>query len=229
MKEYIQKKLLESKREVLFKKIPVTVIGTINALLRLRYILRDIELKLKNIKYLKNIEEIYIGNFKFLKNRQIQSMFSDNCIYVSDFNDKKDINEEMVVRDIIHEIGHSLENEYSNYLYGDNQMEMEYHSKKKKLFQILKDFGYSFPFNKFLSSSEYIPELDKMLYSDIGYNLLGPIIVGLFTSPYSATSLSEYYANGFEQYHAGDKEYLRNICPILYERLEILDNLIKRG
>jgi hypothetical protein len=39
----------------------------------------------------------------------------------------------------------------------------------------------------------------------------------IFYSPYAATSLREYYANGFEAYfHKRDLAFLKNISPALY-------------
>lgn len=229
MKDYIKNKLAENKMFFLFGKIPVNVIGTIHANIILRDLIYNIERIFNTKKYFKNIDQIYFGNFNFLNNRKIQSMYSDNCIYVSDFNNKENVTEYMVLRDIIHEIGHSLENDYGIDLYGDGELELEYYGKKKKVLQILKDIGYNFSEKEFLSSSEYSEKLDKFLYSDVGYDNLSPLIVGLFISPYSATSLSEYYSNGFEQYHTGDKNYLQKICPVLYNKIKELDQLIKRG
>ena len=49
--------------------------------------------------------------------------------------------------------------------------------------------------------------------------------MGLFNSPYGATSLKEYFANGFEAYYIGDRIYLSKISPYLYNKIENLDNL----
>jgi len=47
----------------------------------------------------------------------------------------------------------------------------------------------------------------------------------LFYSPYAITSLREYWANGFENYLLGDKQMLRDLSPILYNKIEtIIDN-----
>jgi len=224
----IRNKLKESKRMIIFNRIPVTVIGTISPNIDLNKILRQIERTLISKKFFYNIEEIYFGNFNFLKGRQIQSLYSDGCIYVSGFNNDQDITETIIIKDIIHEIGHSLETDYGMDIYGDGELELEFYAKKKKLLFTLKNSGYNFPGKEFLSNSEYSIELDKFLYRDVGYTILGPMIVGLFTSPYSATSLSEYYANGFEYFYTiGDRKYLQQICPILFNKIKELDKIIK--
>ena len=71
---------------------------------------------------------------------------------------------------------------------------------------------------------EYTKKLDMYLYEDVGYDRLNFICssYSLFTSAYSATSLREYFANGFEYYFLDDREYLSKICPQLYKKLEEL-------
>jgi hypothetical protein len=46
----------------------------------------------------------------------------------------------------------------------------------------------------------------------------------LFYSPYAITSLREYWANGFENYLLGDKLALRDLSPVLFNKVtEILE------
>jgi len=50
------------------------------------------------------------------------------------------------------------------------------------------------------------------------------LTAGLFSSPYSVTSISEYLANGLEDYLAGDTNYLKEISPALFKKInELLD------
>jgi len=48
------------------------------------------------------------------------------------------------------------------------------------------------------------------------------IVLGLFYSPYAATSLREYFANGFENYFLKNKIYLKKISLNLYNKIEEL-------
>ena len=63
------------------------------------------------------------------------------------------------------------------------------------------------------------------LYQDVGYALLTTLTMGLFVSPYAATSLREYFATGFDKYYLEDRRYLKNISPILFEKIEYISNL----
>ena len=62
-------------------------------------------------------------------------------------------------------------------------------------------------------------------YKDVGYEALWHIISGLFPTPYSATSLREYFAIGFEEYYIRDNSTLRTECPILYSKISELEFL----
>ena len=48
--------------------------------------------------------------------------------------------------------------------------------------------------------------------------------MGLFVSPYGATSIQEYFANGFEKYYLDNPRRVRDISPILYRKIEEIIN-----
>ena len=70
----------------------------------------------------------------------------------------------------------------------------------------------------------YDLELDSYLYKKVGYETLWNMVAGLFPSPYSTTSLREYFARAFEEYFLGNVDYLRRVCPYVYKKLSLLNN-----
>ena len=73
---------------------------------------------------------------------------------------------------------------------------------------------------------EYRDAFDHFLYKEVGYPLLSSLTAGLFMSPYAATSLREYFANGFEWFFLKDQQtYLKQISPVLYNKLDKLANV----
>ena len=63
----------------------------------------------------------------------------------------------------------------------------------------------------------------EFLSQDIGYVNLRGVTQGLFYSPYAATSLREYFANGFENFHIKkDYNYLQIMSPVLYNKIQNL-------
>ncbi len=165
------------------------------------------------------IDSIFVGIFDEFEEMETNAMFKDGAIYLSNDQD----NEEDMIDDIIHEIAHSLESPHGYLIYGDGKVQKEFLAKRIKLYEILKAEDLKPNRNLFLDP-EYSKKLDMYLYEDVGYDRLNFICssYGLFTSAYCATSLREYFANGFEYYFLDDRQYLAKICPQLYKKLEEL-------
>ena len=160
------------------------------------------------------VDAIYIGNFDFLKKKNVNALYADGAIYVT--NDQS--SEQDMVDDIIHEVAHSIEKAKIEDLYFDGEIEREFLGKRERLCSLLNSEGFEIPPDVCLDP-EYNQTFDKYLYQVIGYELLTSLTLGLFYSPYAATSLSEYFANGFEHYFIGDRQYLKNTSPMLYNKI----------
>ena len=124
-----------------------------------------------------------------------------------------------MVDDIVHEIAHSVEMLFRTQLYLDEAIKKEFLGKRKRLLDILEQEGYNIYKNEFLDL-DYSKAFDEFLYKDVGYPTLISLTMGLFVSPYAATSLREYFANGFENYFLGDKQYLRKLSPYLFNKVQ---------
>tara|TARA_Y100000296_G_scaffold63990_1_gene74696 strand:- start:836 stop:1531 length:696 start_codon:yes stop_codon:yes gene_type:complete len=229
MKKYIQEnaiKVLNNRNEfsLLDGQIPIFILNKLPIKVDLKKVIDTLEKNVpKNI--IKMIEGIYIGEFEELKNRNIQAMFKDGVIYLSSFKEVPGVSEKLIVGDICHELAHAVEDNLGQEIYSDGTIETEYNGKKEKLYWLLTHEGYHFP-KELLFNEKRIEELDDFLYHDVGYEKLSLIIPGLFVSPYSITSIREYFANGIEDYLLGDSEYLKQISPKLYNRInKLVDEL----
>ena len=119
---------------------------------------------------------------------------------------------------------HCAEEYYAQDLYADMQLENEFIEKRKKLYDILFDRDFKIPAKYFLDP-EYDQDFDMFLYTVVGYPVLLTLTYDLFISPYAITSLREYFAKGFEEYISGNEKNLKDISPILYNRLkELIEN-----
>jgi hypothetical protein len=170
------------------------------------------------LSFLDGVDSIYIGQFQNLIDREMHAMYSDGAIYVT--NDQA--SETDLVEDIIHEVAHSLEENHTSEIYGDDKIEKEFLAKRQKLYFILKGENFNTELSYFFET-EYSEEFDSFLYKEVGYPMLSALTVNLFYSPYGATSLREYFANGFEAffYHR-DVHYLKKISPILFDKLQLI-------
>ena len=225
MKDYINNsynKSINEQKEFYLYDIPIFLLEKLPPNININNIINNIKDLIPYEMY-SNLEGIYIGDFKELKDRQVQAIFKDGVIYLSSYKDFPDIDEETITSHIIHEIAHLLEDNFYNEIYGDHNVELEYISKKKKLVELLKSNGVSFHgLGKLFFSDEYISKLDNFLHKEVGYENLIGLTIGLFTSPYSVTTLREYFANGFEEYFLGDYNYLEEISPRLFKKIDDL-------
>ena len=76
-----------------------------------------------------------------------------------------------------------------------------------------------------MSDIDYNKEIDDFLYRSIGYEILNQMVANIFVSGYAATSVSEYFARGFEEYFIGDKKTLKELSPVLYKTIDELVHL----
>ena len=165
------------------------------------------------------VDIIYIGKFPEMDEREVNAYFDDGAIYVTNQQD----HEMDMVDDIIHELAHAVERNNDEYIYGNGAVQREFIAKRKNLALRLKEI--SFPPQDFLINIEYDREIDDFLYKTVGYETLNQLVVNIFVSSYAATSISEYFARGFEEYFIGDKSTLQKISPILYTKIDKLVHL----
>ena len=164
---------------------------------------------------LTNLDIIYVGQFQNLISKNFQAMYKDSSIFVS--NEIK--SNEDLLDDLIHEIAHSVEDQYDSFIYSDNKIEKEFIYKRKKLWMILKDEGMDVSLEDFLET-KYNQNFDEQLYLEIGYPTLRMFSRNIFYSPYACTSLREYFANGFEAFFMKeDIPLLKRVSPVLYNRI----------
>jgi len=170
---------------------------------------------------LRGIDIIYVGQFDFLINKQANALYEDGAIYIT--NDQSD--DADMVDDIVHEIAHAVEDNWTDLIYGDNQLQREFLRKRKDLYGVLLNNNQTPPPPQFLASLSYDEAIDDYLYKEIGYTALWSYVSGIFPSPYAATSLREYFARGFEEYFIGDRKSLTNGFNVLYSKIEDLVEL----
>jgi hypothetical protein len=170
-------------------------------------------------QFLYGIDTIFVGSFEDLDNKNTNAKLENGAIYISNEQDS----EEDMIDDIVHEIAHNVENLYGKTIYGDSTVEVEFLGKRKRLLQILQA-EYGAPAVKSVVAGflnpEYSEKFDEFLYQIVGYPALVSLSMGLFVSPYSATSLREYFATAFEQYLLKDMEYVKTISPATYRKIE---------
>jgi hypothetical protein len=173
--------------------------------------------------FTQNIEVIYIGMFPEMKERDINAYFENDAIYVTNEQD----DEMDMIEDIVHEISHAVEKYNQEFIYGSGALQREFIGKRKRLSDLLSQ-KHKVP-SDFSTNFEYDRAIDDFLYRDVGYDALNQICVNIFPSGYAATSLSEYWAKGFEELFIGDRDDLKSTCPVLYKTLAGLMKELKEN
>ena len=168
-----------------------------------------------------NIEIIYVGKFPEMEEREINAFYENDAIYVT--NEQE---EEMdMIEDIIHEISHAVEQNNQEFIYESGQLQREFLGKRRALSNLLSR-KYKVPAD-FDIDVEYDRAIDDFLFRDVGYDALNQICVGIFPSAYACTSISEYWAKGFEELFIGETNDLKQMCPVLYKTLALLIKELK--
>lgn len=163
-----------------------------------------------------NIEIIYVGKFPEMEEREINAFYENDAIYVT--NEQE---EEMdMIEDIIHEISHAVEQNNQEFIYESGQLQREFLGKRRALSNLLSQ-KFKVPAD-FDIDVEYDRAIDDFLFRDVGYDALNQICVGIFPSAYACTSVSEYWAKGFEELFIGETNDLKQMCPVLYNKLVLL-------
>ena len=163
------------------------------------------------------LDSIIIGIFPEFEEREINAFYRDGAIYIT--SDQS--NDEDFIDDVIHEIAHLVEKNYGALIYEDQKVMREFLGKRQRLFYLLKAEGFNVLPKDFMET-EYSQEFDMYLFHEIGYPLLAQLTVGLFLTPYGITSLSEYFAEGFDHYFSKDRKYVKSISPTCYGKIEEL-------
>lgn len=202
----------------LFGSVPVMIKDFIeNEEINLSAVLKRIE---KNVpkKLFHNLDTIYIGQFPELDARNVESVYMDGAIYLSN----NQLDEDNLYKSIVHELAHNLEEYYQEEIYSDERVISEFIDKRRSLRRILES-------NKLFCNPvlylklEVEEEFDNFLYKTVGYDKLAMLTANIFLSPYAATSLREYFSNGFEHYFTDIKpEYFNKLCPKLYFKVSSL-------
>jgi hypothetical protein len=171
---------------------------------------------------LSEVEMIIIGHFDEFEERDINAFYKDGAIHVS--NVQSDEND--LLDDLIHETAHAAEVAYGYEIYADSKIKNEFLEKRLHLHNLLWSSGYKAP-KKLFQQTEYDYEFDQFLYKDVGYAKLSSLVNGLFISPYSPTSLREYFATGFTEFYMypNNHSYLKKISPLLYNKLQKINNI----
>lgn len=160
-----------------------------------------------------DVDAIYVGNCKPLDDRQVDSIYVSGSILVK----PEQASNKDLFNTLVHEFAHAIEETAKDFIYGDGDVGSEFLNKRNRLYNMLKD-DYKISKKQFLNIN-FDQKIDDFLSKEIGYSNLGLMTNGLFLSPYGATSLREYFANGFEHYYIEGPQEVKIISPAVHHKI----------
>ena len=181
----------------------------------IKFLLNQIEEK-TSPKACQHINQIKLGSFPKLEKEDYKSYYKDGVMYLSN---KENFVEELLMN-FFHELAHSFEKPYFDQIYGDRFLEKEFLNKRNRLKSVITMYEGGRPPPVDFNEINYSKKLDDYLANTIGYDKLWKYSAGIFTNPYAATSLREYFAAGFESWLKGEQEMLYRTSPVLYNKLK---------
>lgn len=210
----IIKRLQEQNQKKSVFRVPVNVYHNFESI-KMPDLVRSLE-RIVPPKVFQGLKSIEVGNFQDFIDRNISAMSANNKIYV-----KNDLDLEKTIRAILHELAHFVEGNYWDLLYEDSRLEGEFVGKRKHLYHFLKSNNKPIESIKLFLNPRFSQKLDDYFYKEIGYDYLDSLNTryGYGPTTYSITSLSEYFADGFEMFILGQGDLIKNTCPILYNKL----------
>jgi len=213
---YIKASLKESTQKISINNVYTFIKDPLPEGFDLDYVLKTVK-KIVPEHLVYGLESIFIGQFEEIEAREMNAMYKDGTIYATNLQDDEDD----LIDDIVHEIAHLVEDNLGHHIYDDRKVIDEFLGKRGRLYEILKSEGYKIP-KEYFYELEYNEKFDFFLYETVGYDKLTFLTMGLFTSPYAATSLREYFAKSFEDYFLGELEHVKRTGPIVFQKIEKL-------
>ena len=210
IRESVERSKNQRREFTIFNRIPVHILQP--TIISFTEVVDKIEENIPQHMF-DEIDEIFVGSFEENDSRALEAYYESGAIYVT--NDM--VTADDYVESIIHETAHSIEQARGFEIYGDQKVQEEFLGKRMTLKRTLDSNGYDVEAD--FTDIEYSEDFDLYLYKEVGYDEIGNLTSGLFYSPYAATSVNEYFANGLENFFLGNREYLKRISPQLTKKI----------
>ena len=215
IRESVEKSKNQRKEYIIFDRILVHLLQP--TIISFSEVINQVQKKVPQHMF-DEIDEIFVGSFDENDSRALEAHYESGAIYIT--NDMATV--EDYIESIIHETAHSIEQARGFEIYGDRKVQEEFLGKRMTLKRTLDTNGYDVSAD--FSDIEYSEDFDLYLYKEVGYDEIGNLTSGLFYSPYAATSVNEYFANGIENFFLGNREHLKKISPQLTKKIWEITN-----
>jgi len=218
MREYILEKVNSTPKFINLNGVDVEINDELPDNFNVRAIFKTIEKRIPS-HFFTNLNKIKIENDEEFRERDINALYRNNEFIIS----PKQKNANDLIDDIVHEFAHHVETLFTEQIYSDEKIKNEFLKKRQEMKFEIQSEGYWVGDYDF-DNLKFDEKFDTFLYSRLGRNMLRMITTGLFIRPYASISLREYFATGFEAYYLGKQNSLEKISPMLFDKIDELNN-----
>ena len=218
MREYILEKVNSTPKFINLNGVDVEINDELPDNFNVRAIFKTIEKRIPS-HFFTNLNKIKIENDEEFRERDINALYRNNEFIIS----PKQKNENDLIDDIVHEFAHHVETLFTEEIYSDEKIKNEFIRKRQEMKFEIQSEGYwvgDYDFDQL----KFDERFDTFLYSRLGPNMLRMVTTGIFIRPYASVSLREYFATGFEAYYLGKQSTLEKISPMLFDKIDELNN-----
>jgi hypothetical protein len=208
-------------KKLLYNNIPIKFVDLPRVKVDANLVLSKVEQMIPYHLLSGYVKEINFGNFDFFKKNNFNAFYDSKNKIIFIRSEEQDNNIDLF-DDLVHEISHAIEDKYDREIYLDGRINAEFLHKRLKLkYNLMLRYGNKIPSHKFMLT-KYDKEIDDLFHKVIGYEKMKLYTKNIFPSAYAPTSVSEYWAEGFEKYCLGEKEDLFRMCPQLFNKIDFL-------
>jgi hypothetical protein len=209
----------------IYNKILIYIKNNLKLSINMNYVIEIIENIIPKHIFNNNIDTIFIGEFQELKNKNLDVIYKEKSIYIS--NTKQYTNESLIYC-ILLGVGYSLLYSQKDYLFKDNIIQIEFLKKRVQLSNILKYYV-----------EKGILEYEKLISIDY-YRMLESVVVHLLESlprdknilnalneiyitNFGMFSIENYVIDGYvELLYTKDLSKFKRVYPELFLKLDKL-------
>tara|TARA_R110002110_G_scaffold351848_1_gene561831 strand:- start:596 stop:1045 length:450 start_codon:yes stop_codon:yes gene_type:complete len=145
MLEYIRESMSSPGIYYLNSEIPVWTEDPLSDTVNLKQVLEKVESLIPSA-FLKYVQAVRIGMFDEMIERSVNALYKDGVLYITNIQD----NNQDIIDDMVHEISHAVEQNNSDIIYDDGEIQQEFLGKRKRLYNLLKSEGFDVIIEQFL-------------------------------------------------------------------------------
>jgi hypothetical protein len=145
------------------------------------------------------------------------SCYDKSSIYISGDFLKYEKFHGVLLRELVHELGHAFIESWKDNLFSDKNLYSDFALLKKKIKEKVPEFPENFIKDHSTQNRTKVEDFIRNYYGESEFKLKTS---SMLPSPYCLLSIDEFVAYFFEEYYLRDRELVKKYCFTLWKVLE---------